>query len=254
MKWAIVVALIVGATLGYLFYFADRGQVAGPVATTTTPAEGVEVKLGSVTIPLDNWQASTTTETSQINVKLEDPGARRDQVLAFVNRTLHGYEESFDPATMPANELAWIRESGRPYVLTVEGRASAGTDGRTSYRLSAYADTGGAHPNGAISAETYGPDGARLMLADVVGADRTLERLAEAVRPRLAAAIRERVGGDEPYEPDEDFEAGTDPTIENYASWYLQGDSVVVVFNQYQVGPYTFGTYEIAVPLGELRV
>jgi hypothetical protein len=254
MKWAIVVALVVGAALGYLFYFSDR-EVAPPAPPEpqVEAPQPAAVKIGTLNLVLgDDWQISTTTEASKIEIELEDPGARRDEVLAFVSRTLRAYEETVDPASMAAGDLSYIRESGRLYSLAVDGEGFAASNGRTSYKLAVYYDTGGAHPNGAISAEAYGPTGERLSLADVVGVDRTLDRVAEALRPRLVEAIDERMGGEETYEPDEDFEAGTDPVAENYANWYLSGSDLVVIVNPYQVGPYAFGSYEIAIPLAEI--
>lgn len=246
MRWVLFFSLLVGAFAGYLFWFSER-VVAPPPPPPPPP---IELSVGSLSLVLENWNISTTTESSVIKVKLEDPGPRRPEVVSFVQRVLYGYADMIDPAAMPPDELAWIRESGRPYTLSATGKLTLGQSGRSSYRLLVSYDTGGAHPNSVTVTETYGPDGEKLSLANVIGGNQALERLAVAIRPRLLAAIEERTGA--PYELDEDFAAGTAPLPENYAGWFLSDASVVVVFNPYQVGPYSLGSYEVAVPLSEI--
>lgn len=246
MRLVIFLSLFFGAFAGYLFWFT-RPVEAPP---SPPPLPPTEISVGALRLTLVDWKISTTTESSRIEVSLEDPGPRRKEVLRFLERTLAGYADMVDPTAMPADELAWIRESGRPYSLVVKGSSSMGQGGRSSYRLNVSYDTGGAHPNGGTVTESYGPDGEKLALEAVAG---SRNRLAEALRPRLAAQIAERIGGDSPYEPGEDFAAGTAPEVpENYASWYLSDRSIVVVVNPYQVGPYAFGSYEVFVPLEEL--
>lgn len=250
MRRLIVIALLLGAFAGYLYFFADRAAAPEP----PPPPPPLELAVGSLALTLEDWRAATSTEAARIDVTLEDPGPRRAEVIGFVERTLAGYAEQIDPAAVPPDELAWIRESGRPYALSLDGKFASASGGRSSYRLAAYLDTGGAHPNGVTTAESYGPDGRRLALEDVIGPDRALERLAAATRPRLLAEIRARAdqGGGDAYEPGEDFEAGAAPSPENYANWYLAGDDLVVIVNPYQVGPYALGRFEIAVPLAEI--
>jgi hypothetical protein len=250
MRWVIFLSLLIGAFAGYLFWFAEP-VVAPPPPPPPPP---VELSVGTLSLTLENWRVATSTEAAVIDVTLEDPGPRRTEVIALVERTLARYADMVDPAAMPQDELAWIRESGRPYTVTATGKASLGQGGRSSYRMQISYDTGGAHPNGTAVTESYGPEGERLSLEDVIGNDRALERLAAVVRPRLEAAIAARVSedGGEPYEAGEDFDAGTAPLPENYQRWYLSDADLVVVFDPYQVGPYTLGTYEVAVPIAEI--
>lgn len=247
MRWLIFLSLLLGAAAGYLYWFAASVQAPPP----PPPPPPVVLGVGSLELTLENWEISTTTESSEIRVGLEDPGPRRAEVISFVERTLYGYADMIDPAAMPGDELSWLRESGRRYEFSADGKLTQGEGGRSSYRLEISYDTGGAHPNSATVAESYEPDGRKLSLEDAMGGDRSLARLADATRPRLLTQIREWVG-EEPYEPDEDFEAGTAPSPENYASWYLSGGDIVVVFGPYQVGPYTIGSYDVAVPIAEV--
>lgn len=248
MRLVIFLSFLVGAFAGYLFWFASPVEAPPP----PPPPPPVALRVGSLDLTLENWKISTKTESSKIYVALEDPGPRRAEVVSFVERTLYGYVDMIDPSAMPVDELTWIRESGRHYDFSASGYLTLGEGGRSSYRLEISYDTGGAHPNSVTVTESYGPDGERLALEDVIGRNQTLERLSAAARPRLLAKIRERVGVDEPYEPGEDFDAGTAPMPENYQSWYLSGGNIVVVFGSYQVGPYTLGSYGVAVPIGEV--
>ncbi len=250
MRWLTLLSLILGALAGYFYFFAER-VVAPPPPPPPPP---MEISLGSLRLTLEDWRVSTTTEAAEINVTLEDPGLRRSEVTAFLEETLREYREMVDPAAMPGDELAWIRESGRPYSLAVDGKVATASGDRSSYRLAVTYDTGGAHPNRTTIAQSYAEDGRTLSLPDVLGSGRALERLADALRPRLLAEVRALVGsrGGEPYEADEDFAAGTAPSAENYANWYLAGDDIVVIVNPYQIGPYSLGSYEVPVPVGEI--
>lgn len=44
------------------------------------------------------------------------------------------------------------------------------------------------------------------------------------------------------------FEAGAQPTPENYRTWNVTADGLLMTFDEYQVGPYAAGPQEITVP------
>lgn len=45
---------------------------------------------------------------------------------------------------------------------------------------------------------------------------------------------------------------GASAKPENYENWYVTGDSLVVIFNPYQAGPYVMGIQETGIPLSKL--
>ena len=46
---------------------------------------------------------------------------------------------------------------------------------------------------------------------------------------------------------------GAGPKIENYSVWNVSGDSLLITFNPYQVGPYVIGIQEVSIPFADLR-
>jgi hypothetical protein len=50
----------------------------------------------------------------------------------------------------------------------------------------------------------------------------------------------------------EGFASGADPTAENYAVWNLSAEGLVIIFNEYQVGPYAAGPQTVVIPLDAL--
>jgi len=48
------------------------------------------------------------------------------------------------------------------------------------------------------------------------------------------------------------FQQGAEPTPENYRNWNITGDSLIITFDEYQVGPYAVGPQSVIVPFREL--
>ena len=52
---------------------------------------------------------------------------------------------------------------------------------------------------------------------------------------------------------DEWFDGGTNPNIDNFTNWNLVPDGVLLSFEDYQVGPHSFGQPEFVVPYAALK-
>jgi hypothetical protein len=48
------------------------------------------------------------------------------------------------------------------------------------------------------------------------------------------------------------FNDGTSPNKDNWSSFYFKGENLVIIFGQYQIGPYVIGINELEVPLNSL--
>lgn len=56
------------------------------------------------------------------------------------------------------------------------------------------------------------------------------------------------------FESNYDFiSEGTDMKEENFSCFNLKGSEVIVVFNQYQVAPYSSGISEVSIPLSVFK-
>jgi hypothetical protein len=52
---------------------------------------------------------------------------------------------------------------------------------------------------------------------------------------------------------DSAFTTGADPAPENYRSWNITSEGLLITFDEYQVAPYAAGPQQVLVPYGELR-
>lgn len=257
----IAIALVAWAMLTLWRFSPQLAKLpTGPKSPTQNAVETLPtLHLGSIDLPLSSsLTASYVDDYVDVSVDLADPGAGRVEAVAkFVDEALAGYADSFDASKFSDDDKQTIsRSASGKYTLDVVGTKFLGQAGRVSYRLEATSYTGGAHGSYVVTGRSYDADGNQVTLADVTGLDDPLPALAAAAKPKLLDAIAAyvRKNGGATYQPDEDFEGGTAPTPDNYANWYLEGTTVVVIFNQYQVGPYTIGEYEVPVPLSALRV
>ena len=80
-----------------------------------------------------------------------------------------------------------------------------------------------------------------------------LFRSAKDWLPRLSGYCYRALAKREPFSADDDWlREGTAPTAENYRKLLPLADGLLVIFEQYQVGPYAIGVHEVTVPYAEL--
>jgi hypothetical protein len=123
-----------------------------------------------------------------------------------------------------------------------------------SYVFTEYADTLGAHPNTFYKTFAFDTStGARLGLKDLFapGTD-YLGQLSKIARAKLPAIIAAREEVDVSAIDMQMLTDGTAPTEDNFSAFYLDGADLVVIFQNYQIGPYVLGSTEFHVPIGQL--
>lgn len=117
-----------------------------------------------------------------------------------------------------------------------------------SFILSMYQFTGGAHGSTALIPVTYSKRTKKLLsLEEAIQPVRKdwLKMLSDEVRRQLTAQLEKKL-----FASDEEWiKNGTEPTEENFKVFALEKDAVRIIFNQYQVGPYSSGIKEVVVPL-----
>ncbi len=123
-----------------------------------------------------------------------------------------------------------------------------------SYVFDVFVDTLGAHPNGYHRSFTFDREtGFELSIADLFADDAAyLGALSDIARRDLPGIIAAK-GGTSVEEADTAYiETGTEPAVENFQTFYLEGSTLVIVFSPYQVGPWVIGTQELSIPRTEL--
>ncbi|MEM9556607.1 MAG: DUF3298 domain-containing protein [Acidobacteriota bacterium] len=110
-----------------------------------------------------------------------------------------------------------------------------------SLRLDEYANTGGAHPNSYTAYTSLDPSTGRIYTLDDVLRDDTLPRLEELAEAAFRTA--------RDLEPGVSLNAAgfyfDNDTFALAANWAILGDSLVIHYNPYEVGPYVLGPTEI---------
>ncbi len=122
-----------------------------------------------------------------------------------------------------------------------------------SYAFLIYQDTLGAHPNGLYQTFTFDMAGNRLQLADLFKpGSNYLNRLSTLAYAGVVAQLRQKMEVD-PQSPELDtVRIGTSPTPETLQFFYVDGTTLHLLFPPYQVAAYAAGSFDVAIPMGQL--
>ena len=120
-----------------------------------------------------------------------------------------------------------------------------------TYLETIFSFTGGAHPSTVVSSYTFSKKdrNKEIKIADIYadGAYKILSDYSRKTMPSLLAKKGIKVS-----DMQDMFDAGTTPDKANWQTFYFKDNYIYFVFNQYQIGPYSIGIHEIAVPLPKL--
>lgn len=232
------------------------GAVGGLVYWYTQKAPPAEENPQTTLIPNAKDESETINDTSQyfkiearvpsVSPLASTAGAEASNQAVTLMRT----SIEAQVAEFKKQDISWLTERplGEGYPLEFDANYSITENEHfISYDFQVYQFTGGAH--GGTNEETYTFDkktGTRVALADLFTANAPyLERISAHTRERLLATL-----GD--YKDEKWVTEGTAPTAENFQSFIVDGDSLTIIFGQYQVGPYVLGMPEIQIPLSTL--
>jgi hypothetical protein len=138
-----------------------------------------------------------------------------------------------------------VPQSMTGLMLTIDYETKAGPHTLT-YIVNVASYTGGAHGLEAPSTFTFdAATGKQLALADLFTDTGYLARLSSIARTDLPA-----MEGD--YANPEFIADGTEPTADNFKNFYIEGDTLYLLFPPYQVAPYVVGTVELPVKLSRI--
>ena len=122
----------------------------------------------------------------------------------------------------------------------------------TSYVETVYEFTGGAH--GATNNIAYifsKKDGKQINSLRDIYNDSIYSALSVYSRKELPSQLAKKTIIVSEFQ--DMFDDGTEARQENWQTFYLKQNSLVIIFGQYQVGPYVIGIHELEVPLTVLE-
>lgn len=160
-------------------------------------------------------------------------------VSDIVQKAMEAFNSEFFSAEAPAYP--------QTFEFDIDSRSVYEDAKHISFLLNIYQYTGGAHGSTTLIPITYSKQTKKLLsLEEVLQPVRKdwLATLSTEARKQLNTQLQRQT-----FASSEDWiNKGTEPKKENFTVFQLEKDSVRIIFNQYQVGPYSSGMPEIVVP------
>ena len=241
----VVLGLVVVA-IGFLSYqkygkdiVYDRAVLSDPVVSTST-------------IKIDEAASSFSTSTKYYDFTYTVPP--ENQVVAKIikeNADKWLTETNIKSVTndkQAENEFGIFSDMKYEYDSKYEKKENSEY---VTYLETIFTFTGGAHPNTVIVSHTFDKkdQSKQLSLSDIY-TDKVYGALSDYTRKTMPALLNKK--GIKVAEMKDMFDTGTTPDKDNWGVFYFKNDSLVVIFNQYQIGPYAIGIHEINTPLSLL--
>lgn len=112
--------------------------------------------------------------------------------------------------------------------------------------------TGGAHPNNTIYTITYNQKKNQIVTISNLVNDNSdlLEILSEESRKIL----KKYPSFQTPYFQENMLLEGTDPRLENFRNFAFSKDGMIFFFEQYQIAPYSDGSFRVVIPYEKLKI
>jgi Protein of unknown function (DUF3298) len=164
------------------------------------------------------------------------------------SETITGYFKSYidEAISQFKTDTSWSseNESASSSMLTLDSNYESIKSATVqNYVFSTSLYTGGAHGMQIRKTFSFSPDGQLLTINNLFNNPKDLEIFSKIVQNKLLK--RENAQADW-------INDGAGPKIENYQSFIIKDDGVVVLFDQYQVAPYSDGQIDIFVTNKEL--
>jgi hypothetical protein len=134
---------------------------------------------------------------------------------------------------------------------TYQQYQSAGT---VSYVFTVYQDTLGAHPNSFYQTFTFDMSGNQVQLAGLFKPGvNYLGKLSPLAYAGVVAQLKEKTGNDQiDASMTDTVRMGTEPSPEALQFFYVDGNTLHLLFPPYQVAAYAAGAFDVAIPLSSL--
>lgn len=247
---AAVLGLIV---IGLLVWYMMTQQVPsypGPQVISPETPIAFEKKEVTDASEYHTSRATYPAVTPLIQSAGPDADARAVATMkTYAEGLVAGFKERAGFAELTPEDIATIGLGGdRKYELNADFETSEGTK-TTTYVYMVYEDTLGAHPNAYYRTFTFNRATGEAVTLDDLLEGQYLLRLSEISRAKLATQIAAASGGEANMEY---IESGTTPTAENFQNFALKGDTLIIIFPPYQVGPWALGTQMVEIPLAEV--
>jgi hypothetical protein len=245
-----LIALILGLTGWYM------STHPAPVVTREAVIPGNGIESDTPKNFSENERYSTISVTYPTNITFplssnSDAGAHAERVMkAWVDKAVtefKGYAKENEASIaefVAAGEEPPASLSSMQLTINYEKKSSPRA---LTYLFTSASYTGGAHGIEVPVTFTFNrTTGAQITLADLFTPDSNyLSRLSTIARAELPEMM-----GD--YANTQFITEGTESRLQNFQTFYLEGDALVLLFPPYQVAPYVVGTVKLPIELSQL--
>lgn len=246
---AALIGLVV--LVGLIWYMAVNPAPAAAPSIPTETAEPVSITEEATYYTVDAQYPSSTPLQGTAGDAANS--AAVSLMRAFVEQQIARFVDNGNFANLTHDDIQMLQLDQRKYAIGVEYSIKISPQ-TVSYIYQIYEDTGGAHPNTYYRTFTFDSStGAALAMEDLFTAGAPyLDTLSLLSRARLPGMIAERTSSDVASVNIEYIESGTPPEADSFQSFYLEGNTLVLVFPPYQVGPYVLGMIELSLATTEV--
>lgn len=249
-----VIGLVLLVAVAAVFGLFSRVQAPGLpaaeykhlLAGTTTPAGYYSYTENApyYLINLDYPATTTLQGAADAKARLAIEQALKDRMDEFLANG------DFAHLTAKDVEIQGLGEH-RKYALGMTYQTYESPD-YVSYVYTIYEDTLGAHPNGYYVTLVFNRNGERVSIGDILAHNPNgLEELSLLASTQAVNELKRRIGVDDVTGAV--FPEGLSPTKENYSNFYVEGDTLHILFPPYQIAAYAAGSFNVAVPLKDLQ-
>ncbi|MBU2103801.1 DUF3298 domain-containing protein [Patescibacteria group bacterium] len=243
-----LILIVLGLSLWYMAtHQAPEPYASAPEETVVIPpAEPQTIREHAQYYDIEAAYPSETPLAVSAGIQADTKAI--ESMRDFIEETIQSFKRDGNFASLTKEDIQILGyDDGRKQALAIEYNEVLGPH-TVSYVYTLYMDTFGAHPNSFYRTFVFDAEtGTELKLKDLFS-PRTeyLKRISEIVRFNLQEKFG--TGIDSSY-----LQQGTEPKASNFETFVIEGDTLVLLFPPYQVGPYALGPQSVAIPFAELE-
>jgi hypothetical protein len=260
-KSASIVGIIILGTIGIglvLWYMTEN---PAPVVNhpTTDILGGAPAEIGPKTITESTKYYDIQATYPGTTPLKQSAGAQADAkavevMKQFELNAIAAFKEQGNFDKLTAEDIKMLGfDQGRKESLELTYQTKSGPK-TVSYLFTLVQDTLGAHPNAYFRSFVYDlKSGNGLELGDIFTPGTNYYQILSTISRKKLPAVIALSEGSKRSDVDLGYmNRGTTADADNFQNWYIEGNSLMLVFPPYQVAPYSAGEQLVTIPFSEL--
>ncbi len=239
MKKFIILILTVGVIAGFYFAFFYK--------TAEAPHDSEPVVEEEPVAQLEYTSSSKQIIKDGYEVDFKFPVTNEEKINTEINKVVDDMVSSFEKEAI--SFLPHPSGENRNYSLYGNFETHFGNKYDTVAFLVSV-DFGGAHPNHFFKTITFDKNQNIVTLENFLNNEfsglSTLDKISDLASKKIHEKLGENANS-------EMIAEGTKPSVENFDNFYVDGDTVVFLFEPYAVAPYAYSSQEARINFSEIR-